>query len=123
MVTILQRNMGKPSAGKYPPDSHIRFSILYLAKSGNEEEEKKGPPAEAEFKFKGKALLKKNDSELHLTPLAELVGDVCLSFHDVCRFSRAVGYDRMKDLAYFVDARAPGTQEQCKRAIHDYLAN
>ena len=29
----------------------------------------------------------------------------------------------MKDLAYFVDARAPGTQEQCKRAIYDYLAN
>jgi hypothetical protein len=60
---------------------------------------------------------------LHLTPLAELVGDVCLSFHDVCRFSRAVGYDRNKDLAYFIDARAPTTHEQCKRAIHDYLAN
>ena len=120
MGTIMQRNIVQPSAGKYPSDSHS-----YIAKSGKQKEaseEQKKVPAEAEFKFKGKALLKNNGTELHLTPLAELVGDVCLSFHDVCRFSRVVGYEPIKDLAYFVDARAPQTLDFCKRAIYDYLA-
>ena len=49
------------------------------------------------------------------------MGDVCLSFHDVCRFSRVVGYEPNKDLAYFVDARVQLTLDLCKRAIYDYL--
>lgn len=71
-----------------------------------EAEEEKGP-AETALKFKGKDLLVADGTKLHYTPLEELVGAICLSFHDVCRFSKAMGWDKEKDLAYFVDARAP----------------
>ena len=85
----------------------------------NDKEEEKGEPAA--LRFKGKDLLYENGSKLHLNPLAELVGSICLSFRDVCRFSKAVGYDDQRNEAFFEDARGPTTSERSKNAVWDYL--
>ena len=87
----------------------------------DQEEEKGTPGAPAALRFKGQDLLYADGSKLHYTPLAELVGAICLSFHDVCRFSKIVGYDAKKNEAFFEDARGPTTLAQSKSAIWDFL--
>ena len=85
--------------------SDFYLSIGQSRKGKQKEDEEEKGPAEKVLKFKGKDLLVADGTRLHYTPLEELVGAICLSFHDVCRFSKTMGWDKGKDLAYFVDAR------------------